>query len=321
MHDEAALWAWFLFDSKLPPQRGKVLLEHWASEGRTLRTVLAALPGQAAALGLTPAEAALLRPPAARPPVTALRWDDPLYPDGLRHLPLKVRPALLFYRGAVQALQRPVVYQPPAPLTALERETAHELIAQLLGEGFLPAAFQGSPQAELLLAEMADAEGETLLFARCGSGQLELAAVEAALLEAGRLLLVSPLPPTAAANPAWDSLLEQLAAAVAYRLILTAAPQMDALPADWHGRVLYIAAEPPATPCPPGIQFATEPGEVLFWLAASVTEPSAPPAAEQAYDLPTVDLPPLAPEAALQTLEGQGRVPEVLRQRLLARKS
>lgn len=321
MHDETALWAWFLFDSKLPPQRGKVLLERWESEGRSLRAVLAALPDQAAALGLTPDEATLLRPPAVLPPVTALRWNDALYPDGLRHLPLKVRPALLFYRGAVQALQRPVVYLPPAPLTPLERETAHELIAQLLGEGFLPAAFQGSPQAELLLTEMADAEGETLLFARCGSGQLMLAEAEAVLLEAGRLLLVSPLPPMAAANPAWDSLLEQLATAVAYRLIFTAALQVNALAAELHGRVLYIAAEPPTSPCPPGIQFATEPGEVLFWLAANVTGPSVTPAAEQSYDLPTVDLPPLAPEAALQTLEGRGRVPEVLRQRLLARKS
>lgn len=320
MHDEAALWAWFLFDSKLPPQRGKVLLERWESEGRSLRAVLAALPGQAIALGLTPDEAALLHPPAVLPPVTALRWDEPLYPAGLHRLPLKVRPALLFYRGAVQALQRPVVYLPPAPLTTPERETAHELIAQLLGEGFLPAAFQGSPQAELLLAEMADAEGETLLFARCGSAQLMLAGAEAALLEAGRLLLVSPLPPTAAANPAWDALLEQLAAAMAYRLILTAAPQASALASELHGRVLYIAAEPPAAPCPPGMQLATEPSEVLFWLAASVTGPAAAPAAESLYDLPTVELPPLAPEEALQTLAGRGRVPEVLRQRLLARK-
>ncbi len=33
MIDDTALWAWFVFDSGLPTQRAKVLLEAWQAEG------------------------------------------------------------------------------------------------------------------------------------------------------------------------------------------------------------------------------------------------------------------------------------------------
>jgi len=244
MADETQLWAWFLFSAGFAPQRAKTLLSAWDQRGLTLRDVLQALPAQAAALGLTPEEAAKLRPPHELPEVAALRWNEPLYPLGLHQLPFKLRPALLFYTGELSLLMRPIIYLAPGPLDDETRELLQETVGILLGEKLLLAASRESPQAALLLEEMLASEGEALLFAKQGLAHLTLPAQEQALLQAERLLILSPLPPATPPNPAWDDVLQQVAVGAALRHVYSHATALDKVEGNTN------ALEPPNDPPP-----------------------------------------------------------------------
>ena len=314
MNHETQLWAWFLFASGLPTSRAKHLLDGWQTAKRSLADTLAALPGAATGLGLTAEEARILRPPATLPPLTALRWNEPLYPAGLRRLPLDSRPALLFYRGDVQLLRRPLSYLQPVAIPPEERDIAHETLGLLLGEPFLPAATRGSEQAALLLAEMADSEGDLLLFARCGLEQLTLTGRERALLAEQRLLLVSPFPPATPGNPRWDTLLTQVEAAAALRcLVIGSAPQ-PATPPWPPTPTLYVTAQSPAPTAPA----TADPTEALLWLMepehlkTPVPAPTPPPPEPEAEPAPP-------PEETLRILEQGGHIPSILRERLLGK--
>ncbi|MCD6344523.1 MAG: hypothetical protein J7M17_02800 [Anaerolineae bacterium] len=310
MSYETQLWAWFLFASGLPTSRAKHLLDGWQTAKRSLTDTLAALPGAATGLGLTAKEARILRPPATLPPITALRWDEPPYPTGLRRLPLDSRPALLFYRGDAQLLRRPLIYLQPVAIPPDEHDIAQETLGLLLGESFLVAATHGSDQAALLLAEMADSEGEILLFARCGLEQLTPAGREAALLAEQRLLLVSALPPATPGNPRWDTLLTQVEAAAALRcLVIGSAPQ-PATPPWPPTPTLYVTAHSPATAAPA----TADPTEALLWLMGSehlktAPAPTSPPPEPEAEPAPP-------PEETLRILAQGGHIPNILRERL-----
>ncbi len=309
MSHETQLWAWFLFASGLPTSRAKHLLDGWQSAKRNLADTLATLPGAATGLGLTAEEARILRPPATLPPITALRWDEPLYPAGWRQLPLESRPALLFHRGDAHLLQRPLVYLQPVAIPPDERDIAHETLSLLLGEPFLVAATRGSDQAALLLEEMADSEGELLLFARCGQEQLTPTGREVALLAEQRLLLVSALPPAAPGNPRWDTLLTQVEAAAALRcLVIGSAPQ-PATPPWPPTPTLYVTAQSPA----PAAPATADPTEALLWLTAPEhleTPATAPPSPEPEAE------PAPPPEETLRILAQGGHIPNILRERL-----
>jgi len=321
---ETRLWAWMLFNSTLPTPRTKTLLERLNRENRPLSDLLPQLPAAAAALGLTQEETTLLRAaPATLPARPALRWNEPTYPARLQQLPVKLRPALLFYRGPIAALIQPIIYLPPADLDEEESERTREALSQLLGENLLPAAFQGSGPAALLLEEMADTEGQALLFARCGIDQLELTAEENALLDEGRLLILSPLPPTAAANPAWQSVLEQIAAGMSARLLLSNASQVPVAVSQPETPGLWLTPEPQGS-LPANLHTAEDPAEISLWvndLAVTTPAVTAAPAAAPSpveTDLPeAAPLPPLPPQETLRTLAGGGAIPEVLRQRIL----
>ena len=316
MSHETQLWAWFLFASGLPTSRAKHLLDGWPTAKRNLTDTLAALPGAATGLGLTVEEARILRPPATLPPITALRWNEPLYPAGLRRLPLDSRPALLFYRGDMRLLQRPLVYLQPVAIPPDEHDSAQETLGLLLGESFLVAATHGSAQATLLLEEMSHSEGEMLLFARCGLEQLTPTGREAALLAEHRLLLVSPLPPATPGNPRWDTLLTQVEAAAALRcLVIGSAPQ-PATPPWQLTPTLYVTAQSPA----PAAPATSDPTEALLWLLgpehlktpAAIAAPApTPPEPEAAPAAP--------PEETLRILEQGGHIPSILRERLLGK--
>ncbi len=310
MSHETQLWAWFLFASGLPTSRAKHLLDGWQTTKRNLTDTLAALPGAATGLGLTAEETRILRPPATLPPITALRWNEPLYPAGWRQLPLESRPALLFYRGDAQLLRRPLIYLQPVAIPPDERDIAQETLGLLLGESFLLAATHGSDQAALLLGEMADSEGELLLFARCGLEQLALTGREAALLAEQRLLLVSALPPATPGNPRWDTLLTQVEAAAALRcLVIGSAPQPAAPP--WPPTpTLYVTAHSPA----PAAPATADPTEALLWLTApehleTAAAPAPPPPEPEAKPAPL-------PEETLRILAQGGHIPNILRERL-----
>ena len=326
MAKETQLWAWLLFNAGLAPQRAKTLLAAWDQRGLTLRAVLDALPAQANALGLTPEETAKLHPPHELPDVTALRWNEPLYPMGLQQLPSKLRPALLFYTGEASLMMRPIIYLAPGSLDDETRELLQETVGILLGEGLLLAAFRESPQAAVLLEEMIASEGEALLFAKQGLEQLTLPEHEQALLRSGRLLVLSPLPPNTPPNPAWDDVLQQVAAGAAMRRVYSSATALDKTGGGTNAlaNALLLTASP-ATHVPQGIRAVADAAEAALWLTELPTAPvstaqqtaalpSPPPSLELATELPSD--PPPSPAEALRVLEKGGRVPEALKKRL-----
>jgi len=309
---ETQLWYWLLYKEGLTTARAKSLLETWRTQGITLEAALAALPESALAAGFSDAEIAALRPPERLESVAAIRWNEPLYPSRLLQLEAKSRPALLFYRGDPRLLARPLLVVPPAPLHDAAAALLQEALSQLLGEGMLPAATRGAAQATLLLGELADSEGEALLFVRQGLETLELSPQEQRFLAEGRLLLVSPLHPDATANAKWDASLLQVELGAAELLLwVSATAPIGSLPAT---RTLWLTPTPPAVTPLPGLQITDEPGEVLLWLSQSGGEPPAPPAEAP---LTAPPLPPLPPAEALRILERGGAIPEVLRRRLL----
>ncbi len=352
MDRETQLWTWFLFESQLSTARAKALLARWDSEEHTLTEVLARLPKAASALGVTPQDAKTLHPPTNLPSATALRWNESAYPAGLHKLSPKLKPALMFYQGAAALLDRPIVYLWPAGLDETALPITHEVVSLLLGELVLPAALKDSAQAELLLKEACDTEGELLLFCRQGLETLALTPQEELLLDTDRLCLLSPLPSTAQPNPAWEPALRQVELAAAQRCILTVASQLKDLqagPAKWPP-TLFIGELPTGITAPKSVTVTQNPTDLLFWgketmegsgqnaptlggqdirqpAGANPKAPgpakgeqkptSAPSISEDAMLTELTPDAPLAPEDALRTLEQGGDVPEVLRKRLL----
>ncbi len=345
---ETALWAWFLFRSGLPASRAKALLQEWRSRGLSLREALA-LPR--AQLGISPQEAARLHPPAELPPATALRWDNGYAPAhdigrGLLSLPLKLRPALLFYHGEVALLGRPLVYLAPAPMNAEDKQMLHEALSLLADEPLLLGVYAASPQVPILLEELVHSTGEAVIFARTGTSIHRPTDREASLIEQGRLIIVSPLPPQTAYQPAWDTVLQQVAVAAAGRVLLTGeaarnsslVPGLEVAQQDTSA-VLALTATDPQSSEPAGYQIADTPAAVLPWvdtlfanasLDAEATEPhgAAGPAGRESTapywvgpeltEMVEADLgPPPSAEEIIETLSKSGTIPEALRRRLL----
>ncbi|MGC9347910.1 MAG: hypothetical protein ACP5JG_07220 [Anaerolineae bacterium] len=328
-------WAWFLFKSGLPTARAKQLLAEWSEQDLALEQVLKRLPAGAPKLGLTPTEAGQLAS-RGEMPVTALSWDDARYPQGLLSLPLKLRPALLFYDGEPTLLDRTIVYLPPAELASEEdREIVRETISLVLGEHLLLGVYENSKQAMVLFEEMTYTEGEALLFASAGLGSRSPTGLERALVDAGRLIVVSPLAPEVAHRHAWEPVLRQVAATAADRLLLTgeAARHPTAVVGLECQPTLAISDEVPSTPLPDNVQSTRMPADALLWLDSLLADAvdlelelgdlriesegvsSAPAEAER---LTEADLgPPPSPQEILSILESGGKIPEALRRRLL----
>ena len=312
MEQETALWNWFLFGGSVPTLRAKTLLQQWHASGFALRDVLGKLPAGAASLGLTAEEARSLQPPASLSALSALRWDEPEYPTGLQRLPLKLKPALLFYQGEKQVLLHPIIYFPPAPIQEEEEETVREALSLVLGEALLPAAVQGSEQAALLLEEMEITEGEALLFVRSGLDQREATTQELLLLEQHRLLLLSPLPAGTPLNPKWDPMLSQVEEAAATCSVSTAAAMP---PAAIPGTpTLWITAALPSPSMPADVHIIQDAMELITWLLNH--ENSRPLTPEEDAEADPEVLPSLSPEETLHILEHGGHIPDILRKKL-----
>lgn len=331
--NDAALWAWFLFDSGVPTQRAKTLLEAWHTQSLSLQTVLDRLPRDAASLGVTSSEAARLSPPRNLVEVQALTWAASLYPAGLHRLPLKLRPALLYYRGDPTVLWRPIISLAPGELHDEHRELLRESINLLLGEELLLAAYEGSDQAALLTEELTYSQGEGLIFANAGVQVRQTNNVESQLIADGRLLILSPLPPTVPHRSSWDDILKQVALAAADRIILsgTAAPQTDTVAGSTMAPALELApSKPPeadsTTQNTDNIKSTSAASDVLLWVeslfpnteslepAGMLTETTD---ASATYALPAEDVGPApSTEEILATLSKGGTIPDALRRRL-----
>jgi hypothetical protein len=327
-----ARWAWFLFASNFSTARAKHLLVDWSAQDLTFDEVVNRLPRQARDLGLTSSEAAQLSNPGEMS-VTALTWDDPRYPRGLLSLPLKLKPALLFYDGESTLLNRPIVYLTPAELESdEEREVLRELINLVLGEHFLIGVYEGSEQARVLFEEMIYTEGEALLFATAGLQARSPSDVERELVAANRLIVVSPLAPEVAHRPTWEPVLREVAAAAADRVLLTglAAHQPAAVIGLGEQPALAVSGKAPSRPLPDNVQSTTMPADALLWLdnllaattdlesGADDREVTSPAPMVEPEELTGSDLgPPPSPDEILDTLENGGRIPDVLRRRLV----
>ncbi len=332
MKNESQLWTWFLFYSGLPTQRAKTLLVNWQEQGISLPEALAALPGRAGALNLTPSEAARLQstyPQAASlvalGDLTAVRWDDPLYPRHLQAMPLKLRPALLFCRGETRLLSRPLVYLAPGDLTPKDHRLLREAVGLLMDEALLLSVYAESDQAALLLEELADAAGEALLFARSGLTNWAPTSVEASFLADQRLLVASPLPPGADSQPEWDRVLQQVAMSAVDRVILSGTPTVAAGAASYLGTKPALALQsseagnhPILTA--PTVCITSSPADILPWFEGTLPQlPSDQKDVHTTSMAPVgeVDLgPPPSAEEILTILRRGGEVPAALRQRL-----
>ncbi|MBN2005568.1 MAG: hypothetical protein JXA21_19570 [Anaerolineae bacterium] len=330
---ETSLWTWLLFNSGLPPQRAKLLLTQVNKQKITLAEVLQNVTAYVKTLGLAPDEITRLKtPPPSPAPVAAVRWNESHYPSGLQNLPLKLRPALLFYAGDPSLLLRPIVYIATTPLQPQTQEIMQEVIGSLLGEEVLLAVLQDSPQAEILFEEMRNGAGEAMLIVRQGFEHTEHSQEVKTWLESNRLLALTPLPPHTPANPAWNTVLEQVAFAAAWRCVAAE------LTSEVAASTTPTALLTPTTEAkyPPHIQVLDDPGEIALWLtdipASTATAtvrndllvardgPSnvsgeLPPALTELPVAPPE--PPRSPADILQTLEAGGKVPEALKKRLL----
>jgi hypothetical protein len=217
----------------------------------------------------------------------------------------------------------------------------------------LLAVYDGSEPHRLLLEEMAYSEGEALIFANAGLDARVAPEAEQALIDAGRLIVASPLPPAAAYRPAWDAVLRQVAIAAAHSVIITGAPTggISALTGETKDRPTLVLSASPLGPAALGnaeshepIVTTTLPADVLVWidtLLATTEQPAeagampeaVTPAASGAgpssahVDIDTVarrlgesgadDLgPPPTTGEIIDTLEKGGAIPEVLLRRL-----
>lgn len=342
MSEETELWAWFVFHSGLSTQRAKTLLETWQAQDISLAEALAHPRSQTARLGLTAGEAGLLASGraalvASTFSVPALTWRDHLYPPGLRALPLRTRPAVLFYQGTDSLLSRAVVYLAPGVLSADAEERAREAISLLLGEDILLAAFEDTPQAALGMAEMLTTEGEMLLFAQSGLRCRSPSERELQLRTEDRLVVLSPLPPDAPHQASLDMVLHQVAWYAADRVILTGDGGPSGLPSEWlNAKPILELATSARRPAPIPWTITEDPTDVLAWIGGQLTvlpsehvwtigtkadDASLRPGSATTQDIADADTaPPLAPLSAediLRTLGQGGAVPEKLRRRIL----
>ena len=320
---KSALWYWYFYQSGLPTSRAKKLLANWQAEGCTLSEVLESLPEDADKRGLDLSTAKKLQPPADLRPISALCWDDELYPAGLQQLPLKRRPALLFTQGERSLLQRELIYLPPAALPEENVAALREALTLLLDGSLLPMTVRGSEQAALLLAELEQSTGAIALFTRAGMQQLTLTEQERDWLAAGRLLFISPLQPDSDFNPRWESILSQVEAASAPRQLLTGAtPQPLTTPSERQTTAWLHTAQSDAE-LPAELKQLHGAEDLLFWLAETEAklDPELAVTAESDASSKagneTDSQPPTTPEETLAILEKGGKIPAVLHERLL----
>lgn len=312
---ETQLWYWLLYSGVLHTTRAKNLLSSWATEGLSAESVLDSLPATALQAGLNNAEASALKPPKTLETVTALRWNEALYPKGLLTLDLKLRPALLFYQGNPKLLERSLLAIPPAPTETTTTLLLQETLSQLLGDTSLPAALRGSAQATILLGELADSEGDALLFVRQGLGTIEITGEEQRLLNDGRLLLLSPLNPATPANAKWESALFQVELAAAEHVLWVSHESPDV--SINKLTVLWLTPDPTSATSMPGYRITDEPGDVPLWLLENTSLPAVTDTTS--FMEASSVLPPLPPSETLRILERGGAIPEALRRRLLER--
>ncbi len=314
---ETELWSWLLFDAGLKTYTAKQLLTLLQDHNISLVELRQMAPAEIMAKGFGLYQSTLSQNPTLKKVTSAIRWNDPLYLKGLHDLEIKYKPALLFFNGNLALLERPVFYFLPGEITPPTAELLAGVVELLLDSSLLPAAFAGSPQERLLMDQMLVNDGEALIFTDQGLDHWTPPEEIAQNINAGRILLLSPLPPGTAANPALNLIIQRIVAAAADRWIISSNPG-NRTSSDGLSRPTLVLLQDnlPGTPQLPDVRNAMDIEDAIQWLNNSFIvdeELSAGPA-----EVPVEEkLPPLSTESALHILEQAGTVPEVLRKRLL----
>jgi len=314
---ETALWAWLLFDAGIKTYRAKQILSLLQEKELTLEELIQLPSGQLLTVGFDPYKGVLSRTPTVRPCVSAIRWNESPYPQGLHELTIKYKPALLFFTGSLNLLKRSIIYLEPGKISPKAEDILPGIVDLLLDGSILPAVFTRSPQEEILIKQMAYSEGEALIFVDQGLDQWTPSEEILDHIQAGRIVALSPMPPNAKANPTLTPIIQRIAAASANRWVISA-PHYNRLQNAGFNRPALLL-EPNRTPASqqlPDSENAVDISDAIDWLNNASILPTQQTTVKKEKTL-SERLPPQSSKQALHILERGGKVPEALRQRLL----
>ncbi|TFG72550.1 MAG: hypothetical protein E4H27_02400 [Anaerolineales bacterium] len=314
---ETELWAWLLFDAGIKTYTAKQLFTLLQDKNISLQELRQMPHSEMTAKGFGSYQSTLSQNPIRKESISAIRWNAPLYPQGLHDLDIKYKPALLFFNGDLDLLARPIIYLLPGETTPPTAELLAGVVELLLDGSLLPAAFTGSPQERILIDQMMVNDGEALIFIDRGMDRWTPSEEIAQNINAGRIIALSPMPPGTAASPALNPIIQRIGAAAANRWVISSNLEKRA-PADGLSRsTLHLLPDNvPGTPQLPAVRTAGDIEEAIHWINNSFIPDEEQTAGQT--EVPVEEkLPPLSSASALQILEQGGTVPEVLRQRLL----
>jgi hypothetical protein len=321
---ETTLWIWLLFHAGIKTFQAKQLLSSLSVQDMTLSTFIRTPSEKRLSLGFDEEHALISQPAGASVYPPAIRWNEELYPQGLHDLPLKIKPAVIFYQGTSDLLSRPIIYLEPGEIPDNNLELVTGMVELLLDSEWLPAVFVGSPQETILIDLMTHNAGEVLIFLDRGVEQWRPVDKVAHFMHQGRILVLSPLPSHTPATPALTIILRQIASAAACRWVASSGVTLENRQAEINRPALQLHANgSPEGIALRGVKIAVNIPDAIAWLVVSrqsLQNPALTPEGNLTVspELPDNDnLEPISADNALEILESGGNVPDILRQRLM----
>ena len=325
---ETTLWAWLIFDAGIKSYQAKQILSLLREREHTLETLFRTPLDELTSMGLSEYTSLLSHPPTPRQYPQAIRWNESLYPQGLHDLTLKQKPALLFYRGSLNLLSRPIITLEPGGITPQAADLLAGIVDILLDEHLLPAVFTESPQEEILLELMSYSEGEALIFVDQGLDLWQPTDEVLKHIQNGRLVAISPMPPKAKSNPALKAIIQRVASAAASRWVISTSHTSSSTYTGLKRPVLQLdTGDVSGIVQLPDSVTASDISDAINWLQNSevlfVDQTTSVDGTQVVEKLLSQGdtLPPIPSDKALQILEMGGTVPEALRQRLVGNKT
>ena len=321
---ETDLWAWLLFAAGIKTYQAKQLLLLLSEKSLSLDVLIKTPANERASMGFGVYTDILSQPTILPEIPPAIRWDEPLYPQGLQELSLKEKPALLFYKGAADFLSRPIIFLEPGELSGASRELLIGVIEILLDGSLLPAVFSQSPQEEVLLELMSYSDGEALIFLDQGFEQWQPTDAVAQHVHTGRVVILSPMPPAAKSSPVATAIIKRIASTAAARWIFSSNQPGRRTQTEVRRPLLQLNVDGQAELLQGSeSMLAADISDVINWLQdspathANYSEVQNETLINEALARQEESLPPINTEKALEILEMGGSVPDALRQRLM----